>query len=594
MSLLSNLNQYQRQAVKHFQGPALVLAGAGSGKTRCLVHRAAYLIKHHQVEPDSIVLLTFTNKAAGEMKQRIDNLLQGQVKIGFAGTFHSFGARLLRRFGPFLGRDQQFIIYDDKDSRSLVKDLIKDLGLTKEVKISQANYYIHQTKTNRLSLEDRQLLFPEKAKFLETLYRAYEKALKQANAFDFGDLLVKVLELFDAQPEVVDQLNQQYKYFLIDEYQDTNYVQYVLIKALTRQHKNLFVVGDFCQAIYGFRGADYQNIDRLRADFTPLTVIELPVSYRCAPPILTAASQVIKHNHSHPTLTLKPANSTKGHVTLLSAYDDKHEPLLVIRRVIELLEADTSPGQISILYRTHAQSRPLEEVLVRSGLGYHIVGGWRFFERKEIKDLIAYLRLFINPADPVAYKRVVTLGKRRLKRFWQWADKAKNHSPAPDKLLTSLIEAIDYTGNLDPKVPEDKARLDNIAELVNLAGTKPDVLSLLETASLMTASQIDTLNRYQAADDKINLMTVHAAKGLEFDTVFITGVEEGLFPHFLSTDNGQVEEERRLFYVALTRARSGVYLSLAARRLIWGRYKNRHPSRFLSEIPEEVLEIEEL
>ena len=585
MQVLKGLNKYQKQAVCHFRGPLIVLAGAGSGKTRCLVHRVVYLIKEKRVDPNSIVLLTFTNKAAGEMKERVFDLLGSKVSLGFAGTFHSFGAFLLRRLGPFRGRDKNFVIYDDQDSKALLSDIIKDLGWEKKIKVSAASFYVNEVKRKLLDKDKRAEVIPNWAKELEEIYQKYEKALKTNNAFDFGDLLAKTYLLLKTDTRALDWVWGVFKFFLVDEYQDTNYVQYLLIKKMAQKEKNLFVVGDFAQAIYGFRGADYQNIHRLKSDFPEVQEVRLPTNYRSYPEIIKAASWVIQNNMTHPTLQLEPVRNGSGTVEVLAASDDQHEALLVGRRIIELIEEGWPMGEIAILYRTHGQSRVFEEVLMRAGLEYHIVGGWRFFERKEIKDIMAYVRLVVNPDDPVAYKRALRLGKRRLQRFLMEREDLKTIS-SPVELIGKVIEVTEYTRRLNELVPEDKARLDNIEALMNFAGESEDLVEFFERASLLGAEENDMKNRYKTDKDKINLMTVHAAKGLEFKVVFVTGLEEGLFPHSLSKSVEEIEEERRLFYVALTRARDMVFLSYAGRRMMWGKYRYQVPSRFLSELPE--------
>ncbi|NOY15274.1 MAG: UvrD-helicase domain-containing protein [bacterium] len=594
MNVLDGLNKYQQAAVKHFQGPLIVMAGAGSGKTRCLVHRVAYLIQEKQVRPNQIVLLTFTNKAAGEMKTRVFELLGEAVRLGFAGTFHSFGAFLLRRLTPFMNRQKDFVIYDSQDTKALLGDIIKDFGLEKKIKVSAANFYVNEVKRKLLDKKDRAKVVPDWADELEAIYQRYEKTLKENNAFDFGDLLTKTYQLLKQNPEALDWVQSRFKFFLVDEYQDTNYVQYQLIKLMAFKDKNLFVVGDFSQAIYGFRGADYKNIGRLKTDLKGVGELKLPTNYRSYPEIIKAASQVIQNNLTHPTIKLKANRKGSGVVWLLTAADDKHEALLIGRKIIELLEMGRSPGEIAVLYRTHGQSRAFEEVLIKAGLEYHIVGGWRFFERKEIKDIMAYVRLFVNPSDPVAYKRAVKLGKRRLAVFQQWLSRqSKNKKDNPGRLIKSIIEATGYTKKLNDLIPEDKARLENIEALINFASESDDLIEFFERASLLGAEENDMKNRYQANSDKINLMTIHAAKGLEFGVVFVTGLEEGLFPHGLSKTPEELEEERRLFYVALTRAKDAAFLSYAGRRLIWGRYKNQVPSRFLQELPQDIIKVEE-
>ncbi len=585
MDVLKGLNKYQKQAVCHFRGPLIVLAGAGSGKTRCLVHRVVYLIKEKRVDPNSIVLLTFTNKAAGEMKERVFDLLGSRTSLGFAGTFHSFGAFLLRRLGPFRGRDKNFVIYDDQDSKALLSDIIKDLGWEKKIKVSAASFYVNEVKRKLLDKDKRAEVIPNWAKELEEIYQKYERLLKSNNAFDFGDLLSKTYLLLKTDTKALDWVWGVFKFFLVDEYQDTNYVQYLLIKKMAQKEKNLFVVGDFAQAIYGFRGADYQNIHRLKADFPEVQEVRLPTNYRSYPEIIKAASWVIQNNMTHPTLQLEPVRNGSGMVEVLAASDDQHEALLVGRRIIELIEEGWPMGEIAILYRTHGQSRVFEEVLMRAGLEYHIVGGWRFFERKEIKDIMAYVRLVVNPDDPVAYKRALRLGKRRLQRFLMERGGLKTIS-SPVELIGKVIEVTEYTKRLNELVPEDKARLDNIEALMNFAGESEDLVEFFERASLLGAEENDMKNRYKTDKDKINLMTVHAAKGLEFKVVFVTGLEEGLFPHSLSKSVEEIEEERRLFYVALTRAKDMVFLSYAGRRMMWGKYRYQVPSRFLSELPE--------
>ncbi len=589
---LEDLNQEQQEAVRWFNGPAVVLAGAGSGKTRCLTYRVAYLIKERNVKPEEIVLLTFTNKAANEMRQRVYQLLGYQVKLGFVGTFHSFAAWLLRRFAPWQGRSKGYLIFDNQDSKSLIQTLIKKLKLT-QLKPTEALYYLGLIKRQFLGetayLKDNN----PKKEAINQLYEAYQEELRKNNAFDFNDLLLESYFLLSRKKETLQQVASEYSYFLVDEYQDTNNIQYQLLHLLTKEKKNVFVVGDFSQSIYSFRGADYRNINRFLKNYPQAKIFKLPLNYRSYPEILQAASEVIKNNTTHPTLNLLPTRQGRGKIILLPAVDAPHEALVVIRRVIELFSDGVDLDKMAVLYRTHNQARLFEEVLIKAKLPYHIVGGWRFFERKEIKDLLSYLRLFYNPNDEVAYKRSLRLGKRRLTAFLNWLSSVdRNQETAA--LLEEIIKVTNYRQLYSPLVPEDKARLDNIDELLNFASEHPRIEDFFQQASLLGASDEVINHRHQTQKGKLNLMTVHAAKGLEFDVVFLTGLEEGIFPHSLTQNLEQLEEERRLFYVALTRAKKELYLSYAGRRMYRGSYRNQFVSRFVNEIPNELIEVEEI
>jgi len=623
-SLLSDLNPEQQRAVTYGGGPLLILAGPGSGKTRALTYRAAYLILEKGVPAENVLLLTFTNKAADEMKSRIRALMEhgtGNMEhksprilntppkarlakggtyhipntLPFAGTFHSFCARVLRREGHRLGWPPNFLIYDEGDSKDAIREVLKKLGLSpKDFNPGSVLATISGAKNELIGPKN----YPEIARgrwqeVVALIYSAYQKNLKEAVALDFDDLLTETVGLFKNNPDILEKYRNIYKYILVDEYHDTNHAQYELTKLLVGQEQNLTVVADCSQSIYSFRGADFTNVLRLKTDFSGLATINLEQNYRSTRKILAAAYSVISHNRSHPILKIWTKNKEGELVKLIEAGSEREEAESIVEIINTLYSMPHTPySHFAILYRTNAQSRSLEEALLERGIPYIIVGGVRFYERKEIKDVIAYLRLLANPKDLVSYKRIEKLGKGRLQKFLEFSPRHSNNINhwSTTEILDRVLRGTDYLEIYDPKNEEDFARLENIKELRSVAAQFPDLNEFLENVALIQREYLPS-NRSQQSNNAVTLMTLHAAKGLEFPVVFIVGLEEGLLPHSRSLLSiPELEEERRLFYVGITRAKEKLHLSFTRRRLYFGQRSASMVSRFIGEIPEELLE----
>jgi len=609
--ILSHLNQPQQEAVSFKEGPLLILAGPGSGKTRTLVYRAAWLISQKKVPPENILLLTFTNKAAGEMKTRLKKILEDERnKIPWAGTFHSFCAKVLRLDGHFLNIPHNYAIYDESDQQGMIKKVLDNLDLSpKTYKPAVVLNLISQAKNEMITA----LEYPQYARgtFQETtarIYLKYQQFLKESMALDFDDLLLETVRLFQKEKSVLQKYQNQYHWFLIDEYQDTNHTQYLLTKLLAKKEQNLTVVGDASQAIYSFRGADYRNLVNLKEDFPQLKIINLEQNYRSTENILQAANQVIQKNSSHPILNLWTTKKGGEKISLYEATNEEEEAQFVVNIIkTHLLSIpNSSLNNFVVLYRTNAQSRIIEETLLHSGLPYLLVGGVRFYERKEIKDCLAYLRLTANSQDQMAHKRIEKIGKRKAKKFFSWLKKKPKNLTSLE-YLDQILVSTDYLKAFDENDPQDLARIENVKELRSVATNFPDLNQFLENVALIQqeylpaeAFEIET-NQPKSA---ITLMTVHAAKGTEFPVVFIVGLEEGLFPHARAImEKDEVEEERRLCYVAMTRAKEKLYLSYAHRRFCFESSKKKpnrfhfgeksanQASRFLNDISPELLDV---
>lgn len=575
------LNPEQFQAVTHDQGPLLILAGAGSGKTRALIYRAAYLIQEKKVDPTSILLLTFTNKAAGEMQQRLKDLIGAQLP--FAGTFHSFCAKFLRREGYHLGLDRNFVIYDDQDQIDLIKLILKDYDMPKQFKPRGVLSTIGQAKHEMLTPDKYERIaqgfFQE---HVAKVYREYQKRLAKNKALDFDDLLLRTVDVLTQIDQVRQQYQRRFSQVLIDEYQDTNKAQYQIAKLIAQEHQNITVVGDASQSIYRWRGADYRNLEYLEKDFPSLTTIKLEQNYRSTQPILDAAFAVIGNNRSHPILSLWTDKKEGDLLTLIETEDEKDEAWRIVNRFSKF-----DQDQAAILYRTNAQSRAFEEACIRAGLPYTLVGGVKFYERKEIKDVLAYLRLLQNPSDEVSINRAEKNGKRRLAKIMSLVANLDVNNLVTSEIFDQVMQATGYLDKFDPKVEADLARLENLKELRSVTLQFDQMTDFLENVALVE----QTAQSQQDSDQppRVTLMTIHASKGLEFDQVFVAGMEEGVFPHSRSLfDPIELEEERRLCYVALTRARTGLYLSYARNRVFYGGSSGKI-SRFISEIPEKLI-----
>jgi len=589
-NILKHLNPAQRQAVTHNQGPLLIFAGAGSGKTRSITYKTAYLIQELKVSPESILLLTFTNKAANEMKSRVEKLV-GEVP-SFSGTFHSFAARLLRLHGPRLDLSRSFVIYDDDDQKKLITQIIKDLKLdSSTLKPNSVLATISQAKNELISATG--YLQYARGDFFQNvskIYLEYQHRLKKAQALDFDDLLFMAVKLFTDHPDILEKYRQRFQYILIDEYQDTNQAQFLLTKLLAKNAVHLCVVGDASQSIYAWRGADFRNLDRLKKEFPQLTIINLETNYRSTPDILKVAHAVISHNTTHPILELKTSRpDSSNSVKLFTASDDLIEAQFIVDQINRfLLDPKHQYDDLTdfvVLYRTNAQSRLLEETLIRAGLPYRLVGGTPFYHRMEIKDALAYLRYIYNPLDIISQQRLEKLGKRRFKKFQNYHQKLdSNKLPPTQDLLQQVLKKSGYLDKYDPENPEDQNRLDNLKELESVAQDFTDLGEFLENVALVA--------REDQTATGVTLMTLHSAKGLEFSVVFMVGLEEGLFPHSRCLgEKDQLEEERRLCYVGITRAKDHLFLTHALRRRLYGSFNSNLTSRFLSEIPPHLLQL---
>ena len=587
LNILKHLNSKQKESVINYSGPTVILAGAGSGKTRVLVTKVIYLIKEKKISPSSIVMLTFTNKAAAEMKERIGKQLGGEARIGFVGTYHSFCVRVLRQFWESAGLDKNFIIYDDGDQKTLIKQIITDKKLEKKTP-GYFSYYISLAKNQMITPES----FLENFKFHQSalvadVYFHYQKKLDTNHGVDFDDLLIKTVYLFQKHKQVLGYFQGKFQYFLVDEFQDTNFVQYLLTKLLAEKSKNVTVVGDFSQSIYSWRGADITNLKKFEKDFSDSKTFHLEENYRSTQKILDFAFNIISKNSTHPILHLFTDNKPGEDVVFYQADNEQSEAIYVAEEIVRLISInrDLEPPNFAILYRTNAQSRVLEEVLLRNGMPYVLVGGTRFYERKEIKDILAYLKLLINPNESVSLERIKKLGKNRFVKFKTLYDEMKDkleESPT-EEIMEKLFESVGYLKMFDSEDPDDFSRLENIKELKSVAVSFPKLMDFLEQVALVE-SEYSQHEKETKDNRRLVLMTLHQAKGLEFDHVFIVGVEEGLLPHSRSIDDQfQLEEERRLFYVGITRAKKALYITNTRKRFIFGSQGYSTPSRFIAD-----------
>ena len=621
------LNDEQARAVTHGDGPLLILAGAGSGKTKTLTHRIAYLIGELKVFPSRILAVTFTNKAAKEMRQRLAKLLDEEADnrqfMPWMGTFHSICVRILKMDGAHIGLDKRFLIYDTDDQVSLMKQIMKARGLTdKDIKPRAVLSVISNAKNEMRSAEDFSMSArgPREQKIAE-LFFAYEKALKEAAALDFDDLLTKTVELLQNSPEIRRKWQRQFEYILIDEYQDTNAVQYALIKLLVNERRNLCVVGDDAQSIYSFRGADYTNILNFERDFPGTTVVKLEQNYRSTGAILDLANSLIQHNIHRTDKNLWTANGDGIDPKLWQLYSESEEALAIANEIQAQIANGRQYGDVAVLYRTNAQSYAIERALRQSYIPYKIVGGLRFLDRAVVKDVLAYLRLLYQPSDRVSFLRIVNVPKRGIgtvsvAKFLDWNDAARRDivsgllaveeadnltarvkrpllelgkileelqqeiDGSPAELIEKIIKRTGYGDFINDGTPQAEERMENIGVLLAEAKAYVDVPAFLEEMALMSSA--DT-----AADQQVTLMTLHAAKGLEFPVVFLAGLEEGILPHARVFDSGKpddIEEERRLCYVGVTRAREELFVSCASSRTQFGQIGYNMPSRFLDDM----------
>ncbi|GAB4332036.1 MAG: DNA helicase PcrA [Calditrichia bacterium] len=644
-SLLEELNEKQREAVTQTEGPVLVLAGAGSGKTRVLTYRIAHIINQGLAQPHEILAVTFTNKAASEMKQRIEWLLQMSVRSLWIGTFHSISTRILHSEARLAGYQSNFTIYDVDDQINQIRRIMEFLNINKEsISPRQVQYHISNAKNK---IKDARMFEKEatdyKSKLIAKIFWEYEVALRRNNAMDFDDLLVLPIDIFTRHPEVLAKYQNKFKYILVDEYQDTNRAQYYWIKLLSQKHRNLCVVGDEDQSIYKWRGADISNILNFEKDFPEAKVVRLEQNYRSTQTILKAANAVVANNENRLGKKLWSDIAGGGKIQVYAARDEVHEASLVVKKVREELSTNGkyNLGDMVVLYRTNAQSRALEEQFRRNNIPYTIVGGIKFYERKEIKDILAYLRVIVNPNDSVNLQRIINfptrgIGATSLRYLMQYAYEKEttlynaclNHTQINSltgavharldeflaliseyRTLAEQLDAYRLTSRLVEQVGlkriyeksdlvEDETRVENINELLNsieiYVENNPDSNSL--TQYLDEISLITDIDRWDANNPTITMMTLHSVKGLEFPVVFICGMEDGLFPLSRTFDNPEdLEEERRLFYVGMTRAKEKLYLMYAQSRHrfsadSFGSTFRSVASRFIREIPEEYVE----
>lgn len=622
---LDTLNKEQREAVTTTEGPLLVLAGAGSGKTRVLTTRIAYLIEEVGIAPEHILAITFTNKAAKEMKDRVFQMLGGiayQIQIS---TFHSFGLLIVRENVDMLGYQPNFTILDSDDSLTVIKKIMKDMGL------DQKEYNPRAIK-NRISGAKNEMLSPiQYEQFANTdfeqkvldVYYAYEKKLKATNSVDFDDLLLLPLQLFKDHPNLLQDYQERFQYILVDEYQDTNMAQYLLIKMISARYKNVCVVGDNDQSIYSFRGANYRNILNFEKDYKKPKVIMLEENYRSTKNILNAANGVIQNNKERKDKNLWTHNEEGDKVVYHRSTDEKDEAFYVTHEIQKLLLKGIAPEQIAVLYRTNAQSRSIEDVLLRENIPYKVIGSFYFYNRKEIKDLIAYMKLIYNPKDDTSLLRIINTPKRGIgaKTIEHLTEKARIEgislfdaiesgkemqfkqlietliAEKDNSSLTELVDLILSQSGMREELESEKSmeadiRLENLEEFKTITKNfeeRNGIISLDEF--LMEISLVTDIEEHKNRTDVVTLMTVHSAKGLEFDYVFMIGLEEGIFPHqnsFLEADG--IEEERRLCYVAMTRARKKLWLVNAKRRTLYGMDHMNPPSRFLQEVDDSYIE----
>ena len=623
MDIINGLNKEQKEAVEHINGPCLVLAGAGSGKTKVLTTRIANLI-NNGIDSYNILAITFTNKAAKEMRSRINNIVD--ENFAFVGTFHSLGVRIIRENYEVLGLARNFTIIDGDDALSIIKKILKDFNLNvKEYSPSYIKNKISFIKNEMLSQAEIEKHFnTDFDKVVVRIYEEYLNILRRNNTVDFDDLLLLPVKLFNNHKDILEKYQERYKYILVDEYQDTNEVQYKLIKLLGKKYKNVFVVGDVNQSIYGFRWSNYRNILNFEKDYKDALIITLNQNYRSTNTILNAANSVIKNNESKKEVHLYSELGDGVKINYKKARDDKEEINYVVKEIKKLLNDGYDYKDIAILYRTNAQARAIEEGILKENWPYKVVGSYYFYKRKEIKDLICYLRLIANPSDDISLKRVINYPKRGIGNksieeieliagslntsmfdclmkpkeieFKKLIENLKEK--AKDLDLTELIDVLLEDSGIKKELENDPSleaqiRLDNLMEFRSITESyqndtgSVNLEDFLENISLVADSA-------DHSDNTIYLMTIHAAKGLEFKGVFLIGMEEGILPHANSLDTKEdLEEERRLCYVAITRAKEKLFITNAKRRMLYGNIISNIPSRFINEIDSELLNVEE-
>lgn len=638
--LLNGLNPEQQRAVKATDGPLLIMAGAGSGKTRVLTHRIAYLIVEKRVNPYNILAITFTNKAAREMKDRIGKMMGGAAEEIWISTFHSMCVRILRRDIDRIGFSRNFTILDTTDQQSVIKGILKDKNI-------DAKKFDPRALLGAISSAKNELIDPEEyeklsggyfEEIVSDVYKEYQKRLRKNQALDFDDLIMLTIQLFKRVPEVLEYYQRKFQYIHVDEYQDTNKAQYLLVKLLANRFQNLCVVGDSDQSIYRWRGADIANILSFEKDYPNATVILLEQNYRSTKRILLAANKVIENNFNRKPKNLWTENAEGNKITYYRADSEQGEAQFVVGKIKELTsDGKYSLSDVAILYRTNAQSRVMEEVLLKSNIGYAIVGGTKFYDRKEIKDMLAYLRLISNPDDDISLQRIINVPKRGIgagslekianfaamhdislyqalasvdliglspkitKAAAEFRELIKNYTQMQEflsvtELVEEVLEKTGYTEMLKAeKSLEAQSRLENLEELLsvtkNFEETNEDKSLVAFLTDLALVADIDSMDDDGEKAGSVVLMTLHSAKGLEFPVVFLIGMEEGVFPHSRSLmEEAEMEEERRLAYVGITRAEQNLILTNAQMRTLFGRTSMNPASRFIREIPEDLIE----
>ena len=623
--MIESLNEQQKEAVLYNDGPLLIIAGAGAGKTKTLTTKIAYLIEEGLAHPYNVLAITFTNKAAKEMKDRLYALIGDLAKKVQVSTFHSFGLKLLRENYERLGYEANFVIMDSDDSLTVVKKIVKDLGYDPKI-------YNPRAIRNKISSCKNEMMTPEMyeryavsdyEKVMHKVYEKYEEKLKKNNSVDFDDLLLLPIKLFKENPSVLQKYQELYQYILIDEYQDTNEAQYILSKLISAKNRKITCVGDDSQSIYSFRGANYKNILNFEKDYKDAKTILLEENYRSTSTILDAANQVIKNNKQRKDKNLWTSRGKGEKIKYYRAYNEKDEAQYVIRKIKELRNKDVEYKDIAVLYRTNAQSRVLEEEMLKENMPYRVIGSFYFYSRKEIKDLIAYLRLIHNSKDNVSLLRVINTPKRGigLKTIENLTEKADQEgisiyeaissgkelefkkmmeqikSLSEELTLTELIDKVlDASGMRQEleseKTLEAEVRLENLEEFKSITKSFEEREGLISLEDfLLEISLISDVEEYKDDPNRISLMTVHSVKGLEFDHVFVVGMEEGIFPHMNSLmETNELEEERRLCYVAITRAKDDLHLVNARRRTLFGKEQINPVSRFIGEISPDLIE----
>lgn len=627
MNLIDSLNDRQKEAVVNTDGPMLILAGAGSGKTKVLTTKVAYLIEEKNIDPNNILAITFTNKAAKEMKERIFKLEGNSAFYIQISTFHSFGLKILKENCELLGYEKNFTILDSDDSLSIIKKIMKELNI-------DANKYNPKAIKNVISNNKNEIIDPEKySLYVNTdfdeialeVYRKYEKSLKINNAVDFDDLLILPLKLFNNNPGVLQKYQEKYKYVFIDEYQDTNEPQYILSKMISAKYKNITVVGDADQAIFTWRGANYKNILNFEKDYKDAKVILLERNYRSTKKILDVANSIIKNNKERKDKKLWTDNESGDNTVYHRALDEKDEAKYVTEKIEKLIDDGVSKKDIAVLYRTNAQSRNIEEALLHDNVPYKVVGSFYFYNRKEIKDLISYLKLIYNHKDDISLSRIINVPKRGIgpktienlnlkasslgtsifevidsgkelefKKLIEEIEKESEHLS-----LTELVDFVLEKSGMKEELVSEKSleadiRLENLEEFKSITKSFEENHGIVSLEDFLEEiSLVSDIEEHKKNDDVVTLMTVHSSKGLEFEYVFLIGMEESIFPHINSFDSASaIEEERRLCYVAVTRAKKKLWIINAKKRILYGNDVSNIPSRFINEIDENLLDVD--